>query len=37
MDFKILVGPPFGGFIYQYFGKEVPFIILASLGVIDGS
>jgi hypothetical protein len=31
------VGPPFGGIVYQYFGKEAPFVILASLGVIDGS
>ncbi len=33
----IIVGPPFGGVVYQYMGKEAPFIILASLGVIDGS
>lgn len=30
------VGPPFGGVVYQYLGKEAPFIILASLGIIDG-
>jgi len=30
------VGPPFGGVVYEFLGKEAPFIILASLGVIDG-
>jgi DHA1 family solute carrier family 18 vesicular amine transporter 1/2 len=33
----VLVGPPFGGIVYEFFGKEAPFIILASLGIIDGS
>jgi len=32
-----LVGPPFGGVIYEFCGKEAPFLILASLGVLDGS
>jgi DHA1 family solute carrier family 18 vesicular amine transporter 1/2 len=31
------VGPPFGGIVYEFFGKEAPFLILASLGIIDGS
>jgi DHA1 family solute carrier family 18 vesicular amine transporter 1/2 len=30
------VGPPFGGVVYEFLGKEAPFIILASLGIIDG-
>ena len=32
-----IVGPPFGGVIYEFMGKEAPFLILASLGVLDGS
>jgi len=30
------VGPPFGGVAYEFMGKEAPFLILASLGVLDG-
>ncbi len=30
------VGPPFGGVVYEFMGKEAPFIILASLGILDG-
>ena len=36
-DFTFQVGPPFGGIIYELMGKEAPFLILASLGIIDGS
>lgn len=32
----VLIGPPFGGVVYEFFGKEAPFIILASLGLLDG-
>ena len=35
--FIFIVGPPFGGVIYEFMGKEAPFLILASLGVLDGS
>lgn len=31
-----LVGPPFGGFMYEYVGKASPFLILAALGFFDG-
>lgn len=33
----IKVGPPFGGLIFQLINKEAPFLILASLGILDGS
>jgi hypothetical protein len=32
----ILVGPPFGGFMYEYVGKASPFLVLAALGLFDG-
>ncbi|CAF0893671.1 unnamed protein product [Adineta ricciae] len=32
----VLVGPPFGGFMYQYVGKASPFLVLAALGLFDG-
>ena len=30
------VGPPFGGIMYQFAGKESPFLILAALALFDG-
>ena len=30
------MGPPFGGVMYQFVGKEVPFLILACLALLDG-
>lgn len=30
------MGPPFGGVMYEFVGKEAPFLILASLALIDG-
>ncbi|UJR29559.1 hypothetical protein I4U23_010776 [Adineta vaga] len=30
------IGPIFGGRLYHYFGKPVPFLILARLSLIDG-
>jgi hypothetical protein len=30
------VGPPFGGVMYQFAGKEAPFLILAALALFDG-
>ena len=33
----VLVGPPYGGVLYQWAGKELPFILLALLAVFDGS
>ncbi|ELU03854.1 hypothetical protein CAPTEDRAFT_131587 [Capitella teleta] len=32
----VLVGPPFGGVMYQFVGKEAPFLILALLALFDG-
>ncbi|CAJ0955351.1 unnamed protein product, partial [Mesorhabditis belari] len=31
-----MAGPPYGGTLYHYAGKELPFLILASLGAIGG-
>ena len=30
------VGPPFGGIMYQFVGKEAPFLLLAGLALVDG-
>ncbi|CAF0998137.1 unnamed protein product [Adineta ricciae] len=32
----VLIGPPFGGFMYEYIGKASPFLVLATLGLVDG-
>ena len=32
----VLIGPPFGAFLFQFFGKTVPFLILALLALLDG-
>ncbi|XP_059178884.1 synaptic vesicular amine transporter-like [Physella acuta] len=32
----VLVGPPFGGVMYEFAGKEAPFLILAALAFLDG-
>lgn len=36
ISFGCLVAPPFGGALYQFAGKEVPFLILALVCAIDG-
>uniref|UniRef100_A0A0K0DN88 MFS domain-containing protein n=1 Tax=Angiostrongylus cantonensis TaxID=6313 RepID=A0A0K0DN88_ANGCA len=33
----VLVGPPYGGVLYEWGGKELPFILLALLALFDGS
>ncbi|KAL5022481.1 hypothetical protein ScPMuIL_001636 [Solemya velum] len=33
----VLVGPPFGGVMYEFTGKEAPFLILAFLALVDGA
>jgi DHA1 family solute carrier family 18 vesicular amine transporter 1/2 len=33
----VLVGPTFGGVLYEWVGKEVPFLLLALLALADGS
>lgn len=37
ISFGCLVAPPFGSILYQAAGKEVPFIILSLICLIDGS
>ena len=34
--FRCLVAPPFGGVLYEFCGKAVPFIILAFVCLFDG-
>lgn len=36
ISFGCLVAPPFGGALYQFAGKEIPFLILALVCLIDG-
>lgn len=36
ISFGCLVAPPFGGALYQFAGKEVPFLILAFISLLDG-
>ena len=36
ISFGSLFAPPFGGILYQFAGKTVPFLILASICLIDG-
>lgn len=36
ISFGSLVAPPFGGVLYEYLGRQVPFIILAFLALFDG-
>jgi DHA1 family solute carrier family 18 vesicular amine transporter 1/2 len=33
----VLIGPPYGGLLYEWSGKELPFILLALLAMGDGS
>lgn len=36
ISFGCLVAPPFGGALYQFAGKEIPFLILALVCLFDG-
>ena len=36
ISFGCLVAPPFGGFLYEFCGKAMPFIILAFVCLFDG-
>ena len=36
ISFGCLVAPPFGGFLYEFCGKAVPFVVLAFVCLIDG-
>ncbi|KAI6192300.1 Vesicular acetylcholine transporter unc-17 family protein [Aphelenchoides bicaudatus] len=33
----VLIGPPYGGILYQWAGKELPFVLLALLALLDGA
>ncbi|XP_025736178.1 vesicular acetylcholine transporter [Callorhinus ursinus] len=35
ISFGSLVAPPFGGFLYQFAGKHVPFLVLAAVSLFD--
>lgn len=37
ISFGSLVAPPFGGFLYEYTGRRVPFVLLAFLALFDGA
>jgi len=32
----VLIGPPFGGFMYEFVGKTAPFLVLSALALGDG-
>ncbi|XP_030767284.1 synaptic vesicular amine transporter isoform X2 [Sitophilus oryzae] len=32
----VLIGPPFGGLMYEFVGKSAPFLVLAALALGDG-
>ena len=36
ISFGCLVAPPFGGLLYEFAGKELPFLILSLVCLIDG-
>ncbi|XP_054717887.1 vesicular acetylcholine transporter-like [Uloborus diversus] len=36
ISFGSLVAPPFGAFLYEFAGKEVPFIVLSMVSLLDG-
>uniref|UniRef100_A0A6J0TZN3 Vesicular acetylcholine transporter n=1 Tax=Pogona vitticeps TaxID=103695 RepID=A0A6J0TZN3_9SAUR len=36
ISFGSLVAPPFGGILYHFAGKRVPFLVLASICLVDG-
>ncbi|XP_013386301.1 vesicular acetylcholine transporter isoform X2 [Lingula anatina] len=37
ISFGCLVAPPFGGGLYQFLGKRVPFLTLATVALLDGA
>ncbi len=36
ISFGCLVAPPFGGVLYEFCGKAVPFVILSLVCLLDG-
>ena len=37
MSFGLFSAPPFGGILYEFYGKEVPFLFLACVALIDAA
>ncbi|CAH1257874.1 synaptic vesicular amine transporter-like [Branchiostoma lanceolatum] len=37
LAFGVLIGPPFGGVMYEFVGKSAPFLIIAVLVLLDGA
>ena len=37
ISFGCLFAPPFGGFLYEFAGKAVPFLALSFIALVDGS
>lgn len=36
ISFGSLVAPPFGGILYEFVGKKMPFLVLACISLMDG-
>ncbi|MEE6488663.1 hypothetical protein FKM82_015305 [Ascaphus truei] len=36
ISFGSLVAPPFGGILYEFVGKQMPFLVLACISLMDG-
>ncbi|XP_071949006.1 synaptic vesicular amine transporter-like [Antedon mediterranea] len=36
LAFGVLIGPPFGGLMYDFVGKESPFLVIAGLALLNG-
>lgn len=32
----VLIGPPFGGVMYEFVGRASPFLVLSALALLDG-
>ena len=32
----VLIGPPFGGIMYEFVGRSSPFLVLSFLALLDG-
>ena len=32
----VMIGPPFGGVMYEFVGRAAPFLILAFISLFDG-
>lgn len=36
LSLGVVIGPPFGGFMYEFFDKKSPFLVICFLTLIDG-